>query len=261
MLRLLFVGDIVGASGRRIIKDRLSDIIKSESIDVVIANAENVAGGLGITGSLAKHLFSCGINVITLGNHVWSKKDMIHSIENQKNIARPANISNDWPGNDYCIYDYNGFKIAVINLLGRVGMGMLANCPFEKCDDLVTEIKQKYNPNIIVVDFHAEATAEKQAFARYFDGRVSLVVGTHTHVQTADETILESGTGYITDVGMTGPINSIIGMNVESSINRFIKKLPVPYLVADGEATICGIVAKIDENKGKTLSIKRINYN
>jgi len=258
-LNLLFIGDIVGSSGRKLVKEKLYEIQNAHNIDITIANAENVAGGLGITSSLASYLFNSGIDVITLGNHTWSKSEMIKSIEYEDYVIRPANVSSNWPGRGFCIKKTDKGNVLVINLLGRVGMGMLANCPFERADEMLADIKSRHDIKVTVIDFHAEATAEKQAFARYLDGRVSFVAGTHTHVQTADETIFERGTGYITDVGMTGPVDSIIGMNTESSIKRFVEKLPVHYLVADGFSKISAVVAEIDENTGKTINIKRIN--
>ena len=258
-MNLLFIGDIVGSSGRKLVKEKLDDIKKSNNIDFTIANAENVAGGLGITSSLAAYLFNCGIDVLTLGNHTWSKSEMLKTIDYEEFVIRPANVSANWPGRGFCIKNTSKGNILVINLLGRVGMGILSNCPFERADEMLEDIKKRFDIKITIVDFHAEATAEKQAFARYLDGRVSVVAGTHTHVQTADETIFERGTGYITDVGMTGPIDSVIGMNTESSIKRFVEKVPVHYLVADGFSKLSGIIAEIDEKTGRTLSIKRIN--
>lgn len=260
-MNILFVGDIVGSSGRKIVKNKTKELIKEYNIDLAFANAENVAGGLGITGSLVDFLFDCGFNAITLGNHTWSKREMIDSIKSEKYVIRPANVSKKWPGEGYCIFYEDFGNVVLINLIGRVGIGILSDCPFEKCEEMIDTLKEQYNPKITIIDFHAEATAEKQAFARYFDGKVSLIVGTHTHVQTADETILDNGTGYITDLGMTGPANSVIGMDLESSIRRFTTKMPVPYKVANGPAMLSGIVAKIDEETGFTTHISRININ
>ncbi len=258
-MNLLFIGDIVGSSGRKLVKEKLEEIKVNYSVDFTIANAENVAGGLGITSSLASYLFNCGIDVLTLGNHSWSKSEMLKSIDYEDYVIRPANVSLNWPGRGFCIKKTEKGNVLVINLLGRVGMGIYSNCPFERADEMLTDIKNRFDINVTVIDVHAEATAEKQALARYLDGRVSLVAGTHTHVQTADEIIFERGTAYITDVGMTGPLDSIIGMNTESSIKRFVDKIPVHYLVADGLSKLSAIVTEIDENTGKAISIKRIN--
>ncbi len=256
MLNILFIGDIVGNSGRTVIKENLLSLKKELDIHLVIANAENAAGGLGITGTIAKDLHSSGIDVLTLGNHTWSKSEALTYIETDEYLIRPANMSNYWPGKGYCVVKTPVGNVIVINLLGRVGMTP-ANCPFEIADEMILDLKARFDTKMTVIDFHAEATSEKQAFARYFDGRVSLVAGTHTHVQTADETIFERGTGYITDVGMTGPVESIIGMNIEGSIKRFVQKLPVPYLVANGPGILSAIFAKIDEKTGKTMEIRR----
>jgi 2',3'-cyclic-nucleotide 2'-phosphodiesterase len=257
-LNILFIGDIVGSSGRNIIKDRLSKIRDEQKIDVAIANAENAASGLGITSNVAEYLFSSGLDILTLGNHTWSKNEFIHSIEQEDRIIRPANVTDKWPGKGYAQFEFPTGDVLVINLLGRVGMMPYANCPFETADAILENIKQRYDTKVILVDFHAEATSEKQALARYLDGRISLLVGTHTHVQTADEKILRKGTGFITDVGMTGPVESVIGMDSSSSIKRFLTKMPVPYLVASGPGMLSGIVANIDTQTGKTKEIKRI---
>lgn len=256
MLNILFIGDIVGNSGRTVIKENLLRLKKELDIHLVIANAENAAGGLGITGTIAKDLHSSGVDVLTLGNHTWSKSEALTYIETDEYLIRPANMSNYWPGKGYCVVKTPVGNVIVINLLGRVSMTP-ANCPFEVADEMILGLKARFNTKMTVIDFHAEATSEKQAFARYFDGRVSLVAGTHTHVQTADETIFERGTGYITDVGMTGPVESIIGMNIEGSIKRFVQKLPVPYLVANGPGILSAIFAKIDEKTGQTMEIRR----
>lgn len=256
-LNILFIGDIVGSSGRLVIKDNLSRIRSEYNIDVCIANGENSAAGLGINGAIAKELYSYGVDLITLGNHTWSKSEIMNHIDSDDKMARPANGPLTWPGKGFCVKATPFGNVVVINLLGRVGMEP-ANCPFECATKLLGELKSKYNTKISVIDIHAEATSEKQAFARYFDGQVSLVVGTHTHVQTADETIFERGTGYITDVGMTGPFDSVIGMDANSSIKRFVEKLPVPYSVAKGPSMLSFIVASIDEKTGQTKKIQRM---
>lgn len=256
-MNILFIGDIVGSSGRQIIKEQLGKMKAEYKADLCIANAENSASGLGITGAIAKELYSCGIDIITLGNHTWSKSEFAHYIDSDARIARPANGTPAWPGKGYAVCPSPKGNVLVVNLLGRVGMEP-ANCPFEKMESMLDELKTRFNTRMTVIDFHAEATSEKQAFARYFDGRVSLVVGTHTHVQTADEQIFERGTGFITDVGMTGPYDSVIGMDAGSSIRRFVQKMPVPYAVAKGPAMMSFIAASIDEKTGQTLQIQRM---
>ena len=256
-MNILFIGDIVGSSGRAIIKEHLGHLKKEYDIDLCIANSENSAAGLGITGTIAKELYSYGIDVITLGNHTWSKREILDYIDTDSNMIRPANGSSKWPGKGYTVRKTPKGNVIIINLLGRVGMDP-ANCPFEYTDQIIGDLKSEYQTRMTVIDFHAEATSEKQAFTRYFDGQVSLVVGTHTHVQTADEGICERGTGYITDVGMTGPVDSIIGMETNSSIKRFVEKIPVPYIVAKGESMLSFIVANIDERTGRTTKIQRM---
>ncbi len=256
-MKVLFIGDIVGSSGRKAVREVLPKIRKEYGIGLCAANAENAAAGLGLTPAVAHELFDAGLDVLTMGNHTWSKSEFIPFIESEPRIARPANGALGWPGKGYAAVTAGTGKAVLVNLLGRVGMAP-SNCPFECAESLIPDLKRRFGTRILIVDFHAEATSEKQAFARYFDGRVSLVIGTHTHVQTADERIFEKGTGYITDVGMTGPVNSVIGMEINSSIRRFVEKLPVPYRVADGPAVFSAVVAEIDESTGRTLSLERI---
>lgn len=256
-MNVLFIGDIVGSSGRLIIKEKLGLLKLKYEIDICIANAENSAAGLGITGSIAKELYSYGIDIITLGNHTWSKSEIFNYIDSDDRMVRPANGAPSWPGKGYCVKSTPYGNVVIINLLGRVGMDP-ANCPFERADLMLSDLKSKYKTRMTIIDFHAEATSEKHAFARYLDGQVSLIVGTHTHVQTADESIFERGTGFITDVGMTGPIESVIGMDMNNSIKRFVEKIPVPYMVAKGPSMLSFIVAKIDEKTGRTIEISRM---
>lgn len=256
-MKILFIGDIVGSSGRLIIKEQLARLKALYHIDLCIANAENSAAGLGITGSIAKELYSYGIDIITLGNHTWSKNEIQNYIDSDNRMVRPANGAPAWPGKGYAVKLSPKGNVIVMNLLGRVGMDP-SNCPFERTENMLDQLKEKYDTRMTIIDFHAEATSEKQAFARHFDGRVSLVVGTHTHVQTADERIFERGTGFITDIGMTGPFDSVIGMDVNSSIRRFVEKMPVPYMVAKGPSMLSFIVAEIDEKTGRTTHIQRM---
>ena len=254
-MRILAVGDLVGEIGLIKLKEVLPKLIDENKIDFVIVNAENVAGGMGITIKDFNTLDKMKVNTITMGNHTWGKKDIFTFIDNPK-LIRPANYSKGIPGKGYSIYECKDKKIAVINLIGRTDMGVLSENPFLVADNIIEDIKNK--ADIIVVDFHAEATAEKIAMKNYLDGRVTVVYGTHTHVQTADEKITKNGTGYITDIGMTGPINSVIGMDVKASIKRFVTSLPEKYKLAEGEAMLNGCVFEIDDKTNKTVSIKRV---
>lgn len=254
-MRILAIGDIVGEPGIRKVKSTLKKIIEDKKIDFVIINGENAADGMGITEKIFKDLLNAGGNVITMGNHTWGKKD-IFNIVDDKRLLVPANYNRNVPGNRYGIYKCNNKNIAVINLIGRVDMNVLSDNPFMVIDDILEEIKEK--ADIIFVDFHAEATAEKIAMGYYLDGRVNAIFGTHTHVQTADEKILEKGTAYITDIGMTGAKKSVIGMAVEASIKRFVTTLPERYRSADGEAMLNGCIFEIDDENCRSLKVDRI---
>lgn len=253
-MKVLAVGDIVGENGLKKLKETLPHLVESENIDFVIVNAENSAGGMGITKQIFQDLVALKVDAITMGNHTWGKKDIFSFIDHPKMI-RPANYSKGVVGKGYRVYECKGKKIAVINLIGRTDMGVLSENPFLVVDGLLKEIQADY----IFVDFHAEATAEKIAMGYYLDGKVSAVFGTHTHVQTADEKILKAGTGYITDVGMTGPKDSVIGMDIEASLKRFLTTLPEKYRVAIGQTMLNGCVFKIDDESNKTKKITRIN--
>ena len=255
-MKILVIGDIVGQSGVDKVKNILPNLRKKENIDFVIANGENSADGMGITSKIFKDLLIAGVNVVTMGNHTWGKKDIFNIIDN-KNLIRPANYPKDVVGNGFGIYEYNGKNIAVINLIGRASMNVLSENPFVVVTDIINEIKDK--ADIIIVDFHAEATAEKIAMGYYLDGKVSLLYGTHTHVATADETILENGTAYITDIGMTGPKKSVIGMEVEASIKRFVTTLPERYKVSDDkEVSLNGCILNINSETCRVEKIARI---
>jgi len=255
-MRFLAIGDVVGRPGRNILKSTLSKLKENYKIDVVIANCENAAGGNGLTKKVADELFSIGIDVMTMGNHVWANKEIFSFIENETRIIRPANYpEGTTPGRGYNVFEKNNVKFTVINLCGRVFMENL-DCPFRKID----EILKKIECPIIIVDFHAEATSEKIALGFYVDGRVSCVYGTHTHVQTADEKILPNGTAYITDIGMTGPYDSVLGVDKDIVIQKFTTLLPVRFEVAKGKAQFNGIVFEVDNNSGKAISIERINF-
>ena len=256
-MRILAVGDIVGESGVRKLKEMLPQIKENEKIDFVITNGENSAGGMGITERNFKDIIEAGTDVITMGNHTWGKKDIFNFIDNPK-LLRPANYPKGVVGKGMGIYECNGRKIAVMNFIGRVDINILSENPFIMAKEIKEEIKNKVD--IIIIDFHAEATAEKIAIARYLDGKITALFGTHTHVQTADEQILSKGTAYITDIGMTGPKNSVIGMDVDASIKRFETTLPEKYKLAEGECILSGVIFDIDDLNCKVTDIKRILY-
>lgn len=256
-MRILFIGDLVGSGGRKILKARLTELKKSYQIDVCVANAENAAAGLGLTAVLARDIFAAGVDVITMGNHCWSKHEFLQSADDFKHLVRPANMPSAWPGRDHTLFEHGSGRLLVINLLGRVYMDP-ADDPFAVADRLVTALKEKYSTKLVLIDFHAEATAEKSAMAWYLNGRVSAVVGTHTHVQTADETILDRGTAYITDVGMTGPVDGIIGMERRSSLRRFVDRLPAAYEVAQGRNALSAVMIETDPVTGQSVCIERI---
>ena len=254
-MKVLAVGDIVGTAGINKLKQSLKQITEKEKIDFVIVNAENSAEGMGITEKNYKDIIEAGTDVITMGNHTWGKKDIFKFIDDPK-IIRPANYPEGVVGKGYNIYKKNGKNIAVINLIGRVDIAVLSENPFLKAKSIIDSISKKVD--IIIVDFHAEATAEKIAMGYYLDGKVTALFGTHTHVQTADEKILPNGTGYITDIGMTGPKNSVIGMNIQASIKRFETTLPERYKIAEGECMFNGVIFEIDDKTNKVIGIERI---
>ncbi len=236
-------------------RNRLQGIMEQNRVDFVIANGENAAGGSGVTPAVFRELISTGINVVTTGNHIWSNKDIHEIIESEKALLRPANYPAGVRGYGYNIFTVKGISICVINLMGRVNV-LSIDCPFRKFDEIYREVQNK--ADIVIVDFHAEATSEKRAMGWYLDGRASLVFGTHTHVQTADEEILPGGTGYITDLGMTGPFDSVIGMDKTESIERFLTQIKPRFKVATGQSRINGIIADISRD-GMTINIQRIN--
>ena len=255
-MRILAVGDIVGENGLKKAGEVLPILKKEKNIDFVVVNGENVAGGMGITHKLYKEILRMGADVVTLGNHTWAKKDVFSFIEEEERLIRPANYSKGLLGKGYVIVDCKDKKIAVMNLIGRTEMSVLSENPFTKADEIIEEVKEKVD--IIVVDFHAEASAEKIAMGYHLDGKVSVMFGTHTHVQTADETILENGMGYITDIGMTGPITSVIGMDVEASLKRFQTSLPERYKLAEGKCELCGCIFEVNDETCRTMKIERV---
>lgn len=255
-MRILFLGDIIGETGRKIVARRLDNIIDEYRINLVIANGENAAGGFGITPKIADDLLSLGINVLTSGNHIWDKKEIQPYIEHEKRLLRPANYPEGVPGfGEATVFTNSGDRLVILNLIGRVFMGNY-DCPFRYFKREIARLKAI--SKTIIVDFHAEATSEKIAFAWIADGEVSAIIGTHTHVQTADEQILPKGTAYITDAGMTGSTNSVIGMEKDTVIEKFLTQMPRRFEVAKGHHILSGVVVDIDEATGKAVSIERI---
>lgn len=255
-MRILAVGDIVGENGLKKAGEVLPKLKQEKEIDFVIMNGENVADGMGITHKLYKEMLRIGADVVTLGNHTWAKKDVFSFIEEEERLIRPANYSKGLLGKGYVIVQCKQKKIAVINLIGRTEMNVLSENPFTKVTEILEEIKDRVD--VVVVDFHAEASAEKIAMGYFLDGKVSVMFGTHTHVQTADETILEKGTGYITDIGMTGPIKSVIGMEVEASLKRFETSLPERYKLAGGACGFSGCIFEVNDETCRTTKIERV---
>ncbi len=257
-MRLLFIGDIVGSPGREMLEATLPIIRDEYKPQLIIANGENAAGGRGINEKITKYLFQQGISVITMGNHVWDQQEIYDFIGDHKNLIRPANYPEGAPGNSHTIINYNDEKIAVINLMGRTFMPPV-DCPFRAVDRIITEVSKETNN--IIVDFHAEATSEKIALGWHLNGRVSALLGTHTHVPTADERILNEGTAYISDVGMVGPYDGILGMERESVIEKFITALPQRFEVEkQGGRQFNAVLIEIDLTTGKASKIKRIRY-
>jgi len=255
-MKILFIGDIVGRPGRTIVREILPGLRKEFSPDVVIANGENAAAGVGITKKVYDELMSYGIDVITMGNHIWDRKDFMPDINSCPNLVRPANYPDGVPGIGHRIFTADKVKYGVINLLGRIFMPCI-NCPFRTADSLVP--KMKADAPIVIVDFHGEATSEKNAFAWFMDGKISAVIGTHTHVQTSDERILPQGTAFITDVGMVGAYDSIIGVQKEQIIKRFWLSMPEHFEPEKkGRGLFNGLVIDTDNNSGKAKEIKRI---
>jgi len=255
-LNILCIGDIVGRPGRRIIADKLKPLVRELEIDCVIANAENAAGGSGLTPKIYDKLLRYGVNLITLGDHTYRKRDIIKTLETSENIVRPANFSERASGNVIGFYKTGkGPVVAVVSLIGRLFMKP-ANCPYNAIDRILPQLEQK--AEVIIVDFHAEATSEKIAMGYHLDGRVSLCFGTHTHVVTADERILPKGTAYITDIGMTGPHDSVLGRGVENVLKSFRTQMPFPFEIATGDVKMNAILVTVDSNTKKAESIKRI---
>ena len=253
---ILVIGDIVGRPGREILKKKLASFRQAEQIDFCVANAENAAGGSGITPDIMDELFATGIDVLTSGDHIWKKKEIVPVIEQTPRLLRPANYPAESPGRGFGLFETaSGLPVGVINVQGRVFMPS-SDCPFRAAKEAVAELAQK--AKLIILDLHAEATSEKIAFGWYLDGQVSLVFGTHTHIQTADERILPQGTAYITDVGMTGPYESVLGRKVEKVLSSFVKRMPTHFDVAEDDVRLCGAIVTVNSQTGQALAIKRV---
>lgn len=256
IVKVLFIGDIVGSPGRNAVKRVIPEIVAQHGIDFVIANGENAAAGFGITPAIADELFLRDIDVLTSGNHIWDKKEIMGYIDQTPNLLRPANYPDGVPGGGHCTSETtSGVTIGVINLCGRVFMGN-HDCPFRTGESVVEAVRE--SSPIIIVDIHGETTSEKSALAWFLDGRVSAVIGTHTHVQTADERILPQGTAFITDAGMTGSVDSVIGMEREISLDRFLTGMPRRFEVAKGSVEFQGVVITIESESGRAVAIERI---
>ena len=260
-MKILFLGDVVGLSGCSKLINNLSDEIKSKKIDFVIVNGENAAEqGVGLTKKICEDFFNSGVDVITTGNHVWDQKEIMEFIDKDKRLLRPKNLFEPSPGKGFNIYNVKGeIKIGVLNLMGNVFMKKCEDV-FESSQKFMKEYKLKKDYDFLVVDFHGEITSEKNAIGHFFDGKASLVIGTHTHIPTNDARILKGGTGYQTDAGMCGDYDSVIGMNKENSINKFLKKNSTKHFPATGDATLCGVIVECDIKTGLATSIKSYVY-
>ena len=255
-MKILFIGDIVGKPGRRIVQNELTTIVSDGQVDLVIANCENSAAGFGVTVDIAERLLDAGVHVLTSGNHIWDKKEAHSYMDKKPELIRPANYPEGSPGGGlYAGTTAGGVPYAVMNLQGRVYLPSI-DCPFRKADELLASLED--DVKVRIIDLHAEVTSEMMAFGWYVDGRVSALVGTHTHVPTADERVLPAGTAYITDVGMTGPYDSVIGMDKEASIRRFLYGIPVRFEPAKKDVRLAAVLIEVDENTGHATSIERL---
>ena len=254
-MRILMVGDVVGRTGRQAFRKYTPRLRKEKGVDLVVVNGENSAGGKGITRKSLDELYQGGADVVTTGNHVWDKKDVLEFIEREPFLVRPANYPEGTPGKGCCVYPFKAKNIGIMNLSGRAFMPALDD-PFQKVEDLLKELADSCD--ILLLDFHAETTSEKMAMGWYLDGRVNAVVGTHTHIQTADERILPEGTAYITDLGMTGPWNSVLGVKTELILQKVRTAMPVRFDVAEGPAVYSGILLEVEDATNRTKSIERI---
>lgn len=256
-MKILFIGDVFGEPGRHAIQQRLSDLRKEKGIDFVVANAENAAHGRGITPKIIDELQKYGVDAFTAGNHLWDQKEIIPYISQSKILIRPANYPSGSPGQGSQVFEiYAGVKVGVVSVEGQRMMNNSVDAPYAVVEKEIQKLKGR--ADIVIVDFHAEATSEKRGMGWFLDGKVAAVVGTHTHVQTADEEILPQGTAYITDIGMTGPYNSMIGLDKEVGFTRLIRGMPESFKVAQGDVRLCAVLIEVDERNGKARSISRI---
>jgi metallophosphoesterase (TIGR00282 family) len=256
-IRILALGDIVGRPGRQVIHDRLPQLVRERKIDLVIANAENIAGGSGITPNLFHKLRSYGVDVCTLGDHALRKVDIAHSLNTSERIIRPANLSASAPGKIYTVVTTNsGVQVAVFVVLGRIFMNLPADDPFAAADKILKDVAPQVK--VRVAEIHAETTSEKVALGHYLDGRVSLIYGTHTHIPTADAKLLAGGSAYITDLGMCGPYDSVLGRRKDRVLQFMTTAVPTPFDVATDDVRLCGVLSEIDKTTGRALSIERI---
>lgn len=253
-MNILIIGDVCGRPGREMLRQHVSQLKKEHNIDMVIVNGENSAAGRGISRKTLDELHLAGADVVTSGNHIWDQREIFNFIDDEPYLIRPANYPEGAPGKGYCIYPFKAVNVGVINLSGRTFMPPM-DCPFQKVEEILREIADECQ--VIILDFHAEATSEKIAMGYYLDGRITCQVGTHTHVPTADYRILPKGTAYITDLGMVGPLNSSLGINVQNAIDKFTTGMPVRFEIADGPNMLSGVVLELDENY-KAKNIKQI---
>src|SRR5437016_7613799 len=254
-MNILMVGDVYGEPGRQAVTKLLPRLRQEHAIDFAVVNVENAAGGFGVTAAIARQVLEAGADVMTSGNHIWDKREIVEYITKENLLLRPANFPVGTPGVGHVTVKAGPHKVAVLNLMGRVFM-LPIDCPFQKADELVPELRK--DTPIIIVDMHAEATSESQAMGWHLDGRVSAVVGTHRHVQTADERVLPQGTAYITDLGMTGPTDSVIGVDKDLALDRFISQMPNRFEPAKGPVALHGALIKVDAETGRGLSIERL---
>ena len=259
-LRILCVGDVVGSPGRRVLAEALGEIVPEREIDCVITNAENVAAGSGLTTSLYEKLLHCGVHLVTMGDHIYRRREIIPLLETAENIVRPANFPPGAPGREFAVCEVKaGCRVAVVSLLGRLYMKTPVDCPFRAIDRVLASIPQ--DVNVVAVDMHAEATSEKVAMGWHLDGRVGVLYGTHTHVPTADERVLPKGTAYITDLGMTGPYDSVIGRDKERVIAAMTSGVPQKFDVATDDVRLCGAIITVETTTGLAKTIERITHN
>lgn len=258
-LRILCVGDVVGKPGRQILRDALPILTQRHNLDCIIVNAENATDGAGLSAAMYDKVVAAGAHLITLGDHVYRRRDIISTMETADNIVKPANLPAAAPGKEFAIHrTESGTGIAVISVLGRLFMKLQSNCPYAAVDRVIAALPS--DVRIVVVDMHAEATSEKIAMGWHLDGRASVVFGTHTHVPTADETILPNRTAYITDIGMTGPYDSVIGRDRQRVVGTFLSGVPSPFDVATNDVRLCGIIATVESTTGRASAIQRIRY-